>query len=148
MTNSVPVAMALRAGEFSLHHELTAHRSAPNNAGHRRVGIGLNYISTHVRVDSPVRLKAMLVRGEDRHGHFDLVDPPAAERDAAALAVHHAVSEQYRANYKVQVGCVGRHDWRDLIVIARSEATKQSSTREADSGSSGRRLLRPLRSSQ
>ena len=27
-----PVAMALRAGEFSLHHELAVHRSAPNNA--------------------------------------------------------------------------------------------------------------------
>ena len=100
---SEPVAMALRAGEFSLHHELAVHRSAPNNAGHRRVGIGLNYVPAHVRVDSPVRVKAMLVRGEDRYGHFDLVDPPAAERDAAALAVHQAVSEQYRENYKVQV---------------------------------------------
>ena len=105
--DSAPVAMALRAGEFSLHHELAMHRSAPNNAGHRRVGIGLNYIPTHVRADSPVRLKAMLVRGEDRYGHFDLVDPPAEERDAAALAMHQAVSEQYRANYKVQVA---RHE--------------------------------------
>jgi len=103
LDESAVVAMALRAGEFSLHHELAVHRSAPNNAGHRRVGIGLNYIPAHVRVDSPVRLKAMLVRGEDRHGHFDLVDPPAAERDAAALAVHQAVSRQYRENYKVQV---------------------------------------------
>jgi non-haem Fe2+, alpha-ketoglutarate-dependent halogenase len=39
-----PVAMALPAGSFSLHHELAVHRSAPNNASHRRVGIGLNYI--------------------------------------------------------------------------------------------------------
>jgi non-haem Fe2+, alpha-ketoglutarate-dependent halogenase len=101
--DSAPVAMALRAGEFSLHHELAVHRSAPNNADHRRVGIGLNYIPTHVRVDSPVRLKAMLVRGEDRYGHFDLVDPPAAERDAAALAAHEAVSARYRENYQVQV---------------------------------------------
>jgi len=98
-----PVAMALRAGECSLHHELAVHRSAPNNASHRRIGIGLNYIPTHVRVDSPVRLKAMLVRGEDRYGHFDLIDPPAAERDAAALAVHQAVSDRYRENYRIQV---------------------------------------------
>src|ERR1700761_3991342 len=41
---SQPVAMALPAGSFSLHHELAVHRSAPNHAGHRRVGIGLNYI--------------------------------------------------------------------------------------------------------
>jgi non-haem Fe2+, alpha-ketoglutarate-dependent halogenase len=103
LEDACPVAMALRAGEFSLHHELAVHRSAPNNASHRRVGIGLNYIPTHVRVDGPVRLKAMLVRGEDRYGHFDLIDPPAAERDAAALAVHQAVSDRYRENYRIQV---------------------------------------------
>ena len=101
--DSSPVAMALPAGSFSLHHELAVHRSAPNRAAHRRVGIGLNYLPTHVRVNSPVRLKAMLVRGEDSYGHFDLIDPPAAERDAAALAVHQEVSDRYRANYDVQV---------------------------------------------
>jgi hypothetical protein len=103
LDDAKPVAMALRAGEFSLHHELAVHRSAPNNASHRRIGIGLNYIPTHVRVGGPVRLKAMVVRGEDRYGHFDLIDPPAAERDAAALAAHQAVSDRYRENYRVQV---------------------------------------------
>ena len=100
---SNPVAMALPAGSFSLHHELSIHRSAPNNASHRRVGIGLNFIPTHVRVDGPVRCRAMLVRGEDIYGHFDLIDPPAAERDANALAVHQQVSDRYRANYNEQV---------------------------------------------
>jgi hypothetical protein len=57
----------------------------------------------HVRVNSPIRLKAMLVRGTDPYGHFDLIKPPAAERDAAALAVHQAVSDCYRANYREQV---------------------------------------------
>ncbi len=100
---SNPVAMALPAGSFSLHHELAIHRSAPNGAAHRRVGIGLNYIPTHVRVEGPVRCCAMLVRGEDRYGNFDLVEPPQAERDAAALAVHQLVSDRYRANYREQV---------------------------------------------
>jgi ectoine hydroxylase-related dioxygenase (phytanoyl-CoA dioxygenase family) len=100
---SHPTAMALKAGEFSLHHELAVHRSAPNHAAHRRIGIGLNYVPTHVRVNSPVRLKAMLVRGEDKYGNFDLIDPPAVERDAAALATHQAVSDHYRENYKIQV---------------------------------------------
>jgi hypothetical protein len=95
--------MALPAGSFSLHHELAVHRSAPNRATHRRIGIGLNYIPTHVRVDSRIRLKAMLVRGVDTYGHFELIDPPAAERDAAALATHQAVSDAYRANYNEQV---------------------------------------------
>jgi ectoine hydroxylase-related dioxygenase (phytanoyl-CoA dioxygenase family) len=98
-----PMAMALLAGSFSLHHEFAVHRSAPNNASHRRVGIGLNYIPTHVRVDSSVRCRAMLVRGEDTHGNFDLIEPPSAERDAAALAVHQQVSDRYRENYQIQV---------------------------------------------
>jgi hypothetical protein len=98
-----PRAMALNAGEFSLHHELAVHRSAPNHATHRRIGIGLNYLPPHVRVNGPVRLKAMLVRGEDRRGYWDLIEPPQAERDAAALAAHQAVSDAYRANYRVQV---------------------------------------------
>ena len=106
---SRPTAMALPAGSFSLHHELAVHRSAPNHAAHRRVGIGLNFVAPHVRVDGPVRCKAMLVRGEDTHGHFDLYDPPMAERDAAALASHQAVSDQYRANYREQVT---RHEAR------------------------------------
>jgi non-heme Fe2+,alpha-ketoglutarate-dependent halogenase len=100
---SNPVAMALPAGSFSLHHELSIHRSAPNHADHRRIGIGLNYIPTHARVDGPVRCCAMLVRGEDTYGHFDLIEPPTAERDAAALALHERVSERYRANYREQV---------------------------------------------
>ena len=104
-----PTAMALNAGELSLHHEFAVHRSAPNHAAHRRVGIGLNYLPPHVRVNGPVRLKAMLVRGEDKYRNFDLIDPPKAERDAEALATHQAVSNQYRANYRVQVE---RHDQR------------------------------------
>lgn len=101
--DSAPVAMALPAGSCSLHHEFSLHRSAPNNAAHRRVGIGLNYIPTHVRVDGPVRCNAMLVRGEDKYGHFDLIEPPKAECDAAALAVHQEANDRYRANYKIQV---------------------------------------------
>ncbi len=107
--DSNPTAMALPAGSFSLHHELAVHRSAPNNASHRRVGIGLNYMPTHVRVDGPVRCRAMLVRGEDHFGHFDLVEPTGGERDAAALAVHQDVSDRYRENYRLQVG---RHEAR------------------------------------
>ncbi len=106
---SNPTAMALKAGEFSLHHELAVHRSAPNHAAHRRVGIGLNYVPPQARVNSPVRLKAMLVRGEDKFGYWDLVDPPTGERDDAALATHQQVSDRYRENYRIQVA---RHDER------------------------------------
>ena len=99
--------MALKAGEFSVHHELAIHRSGENNAGHRRVGIGLNYIPTHVRTTGPVKMTAMLVRGRDDYGHFDLIDPPTAERDEAALATHRLVGERYRDNYNAMVA---RHE--------------------------------------
>ncbi|HVZ10544.1 phytanoyl-CoA dioxygenase family protein [Rhodopila sp.] len=98
-----PTAMALQAGSFSLHHELAIHRSAPNHAAHRRVGIGINYVPPHARVDSDVRCLAMLARGQDRYGHFELVEPGGGERDAAALALHQTATDRYRANYRIQV---------------------------------------------
>ena len=95
--------MALPPGSFSLHHELCLHRSSPNHTADRRIGIGLNYIPTHVRPTGSVRMSAMLVRGEDRYGHFDLIDPPRAELDAAALAAHADVGRRYRENYDEQL---------------------------------------------
>jgi hypothetical protein len=56
-----------------------------------------------VRVDGPVRCRAMLVRGEDRFGHFDLIEPAGGERDAEALALHQDATDRYRANYRIQV---------------------------------------------
>jgi non-haem Fe2+, alpha-ketoglutarate-dependent halogenase len=96
-------AMELKAGQFSLHHELAIHRSSPNNASHRRIGIGLNYIPTSVRNTTSVRMSAMLVRGKDTFGHFDLIDPPKAERDEAALAAHLQINSRYRDNYNEMV---------------------------------------------
>lgn len=96
-------AMELKAGQFSLHHELAIHRSSPNNASHRRIGIGLNYIPPSVRSTTSVRMSAMLVRGTDAYGHFDPIDPPKAERDAAALAAHLQINSRYRDNYNEMV---------------------------------------------
>ncbi len=96
-------AMELKAGQFSLHHELAIHRSSPNNASHRRIGLGLNYIPTSVRTTTSVRMSAMLVRGKDEYGHFDLIDPPKAELDEAALAAHQQINSRYRDNYNEMV---------------------------------------------
>jgi ectoine hydroxylase-related dioxygenase (phytanoyl-CoA dioxygenase family) len=101
------VAMALPAGAFSLHHTLCAHRSAPNRAAHRRVGIGISYIPTRVRPVGSYRMPALLVRGRDTFGHFDLLESPAAEDDAVALARHEQTYRRYRENYNEQVE---RHD--------------------------------------
>ena len=93
-------AMHLKAGSFSLHHTLCVHRSAPNRASHRRVGLGINYIPAHVRPTAPFRMSAMLARGTDRWGHFDLHDPPTVEFDTAR---HDVVYNRYAENYREQV---------------------------------------------
>lgn len=93
------VAMPLEPGEFSMHHGLTPHRSGPNRASHRRIGLGLNYIATHVRPTGEGKASAMLVRGTDDFGHFELLEPPAGEFDARAIAAHARGTSLYRATY-------------------------------------------------
>jgi ectoine hydroxylase-related dioxygenase (phytanoyl-CoA dioxygenase family) len=94
------VAMPLAPGQFSLHNYWSVHRSGPNRASHRRVGLGLNFMPAHTRpIATGVKPAAMLVRGEDRHGHFELMPPPTAEFDAASLAVHEHANALYRKNY-------------------------------------------------
>lgn len=97
-TGAVP--MALKAGEFSMHHTLCVHRSAPNAASHRRVGFGISYIPTHCRLEGGYRLGAMLVRGEDRHGNFDLIPRPDAPFSPDGLARHSAGYQRYREHYR------------------------------------------------
>jgi non-haem Fe2+, alpha-ketoglutarate-dependent halogenase len=95
--------MALPAGSFSLHHTLCRHRSAPNHANHRRIGVGISYIPAHVRLIGSHRMCALLVRGRDTGGHFDLLPPPEGELDPAALARHEDVYRRYRDNYAEQI---------------------------------------------
>jgi len=96
------VAMELAAGQFSLHHTLCRHRSAPNRASHRRVGLGISYIPAHVRPIGSYRLSALLVRGRD-HGTFDLLPSPAVEFDPAAVAEHERAYGLYSEHYAEQI---------------------------------------------
>jgi non-heme Fe2+,alpha-ketoglutarate-dependent halogenase len=94
-----PVPMPLAAGSFSIHHGLCPHRSGPNTLSHRRIGLGLNFIPTSVRPSGTVRHAAMLVRGVDRYGHFEMVGPPVAELDAQAVGTHDRAMALYRDAY-------------------------------------------------
>jgi non-heme Fe2+,alpha-ketoglutarate-dependent halogenase len=95
--------MELQAGQFSLHHTLCSHRSAPNRVDHRRVGLGISYIPAHCRLTGPVRMCARLVRGRDSGGNFDLVPPPEGELHPTALERHERVYGRYRDNYAEQI---------------------------------------------
>ncbi|HEV2189116.1 MAG TPA: phytanoyl-CoA dioxygenase family protein, partial [Stellaceae bacterium] len=86
------VMMTVPAGSFSLHHTLCTHRSAPNRAGHRRVGIGISYIPAHCRITSSVRMLTPLVRGKNIGGNFDILPPPTeGEFHPAAITRHEDV---------------------------------------------------------
>ena len=50
-----------------------------------------------------VRMPAMLVRGEDRYGHFDLEAKPVAGGEADCAAAHADSYRRYRAGYNEQV---------------------------------------------
>lgn len=78
------VEMPLQAGQFSLHHEQTAHSSLPNRSGDRRVGFAFFYIPPEVRLASG-RGRATLVRGQDRHGHWDADDLPKHDLDPVSM---------------------------------------------------------------
>ena len=93
----------LRPGQFSLHHTLLLHRSQPNASRGRRIGLGISYIPTNVRHLGRHRPPAMLVRGADAFGHFELEPAPAADQDAAARAAYDRSYEGYRAAYAEQV---------------------------------------------
>jgi hypothetical protein len=94
------VLVPLEPGQASFHHGKLLHASGPNRSDERRIGFAINYISTSVRQTVAHEDFAMLVRGEDRYGHFQLVPPPDADLSEQALAWHrHILSAQNEALY-------------------------------------------------
>ncbi len=92
----------LNAGEFSLHHTLCIHSSPPNESDDRRIGYGISYMPANTRHIGTIRQRAMLVRGEDRYGHFELEAHPG-EDQSANNAEHVRSTTSYRAGYLEQV---------------------------------------------
>jgi len=82
------VAMPLGAGELSLHHTALVHCSPGNGGDDRRMGLGISFVPAHVRPLGPVKPSALLVRGQDRHGHFLPEARLGRPMSAAARAAH------------------------------------------------------------
>ncbi len=90
------VHMPLAAGQFSIHHECTVHSSEPNHADHRRIGLSIHYCPTHARQTRYAeRPSAALVRGTDRHGHWDREPRTEIEFDAEAAARMKAIRDGF-----------------------------------------------------
>jgi hypothetical protein len=94
------VDIVLEPGEMSLHHVLIFHGSNANEADDFRIGLAIRYIPTHVKQLAPFKDAAMLVRGVDEYGNFELERRPSA--DFAPEAVdYHASVVQRRPNANV-----------------------------------------------
>ncbi len=64
----------------------------------RELGKGHNFIPTTVRCASRTRVTAMLVRGTDRHGHFDDEPRPHVDFGWAERAAHAGAVARFRAS--------------------------------------------------
>lgn len=102
LDEAAAVAIPLKAGEVSFHHGLCPHRSGPNRAGYRRIGLSFNFIPAYVKPTGSFAMDMMLVRGEDRWNHFGTVARPKAEFDPQALAEHERATTLYRETYREQ----------------------------------------------
>jgi non-heme Fe2+,alpha-ketoglutarate-dependent halogenase len=82
---SKAVDFALEPGEAAFFNNAIVHGSNPNFGADRRILFLLEMVPTHAYQQSP-RESAILVRGSDVHGNFDVDPPPRQELGAAELA--------------------------------------------------------------
>jgi hypothetical protein len=61
---------------MSLHHGRVWHGSSPNVSTDRRIGFNAQYLAPWVRQVVGDWDSALLVRGQDRFGHFETERPP------------------------------------------------------------------------
>ncbi len=95
------VDVTLQPGEMSLHHGRLFHASHPNDSADRRIGLAIRYVAPSMRQVNGLKPSAHLVAGEDRYGHFRLLEPPTR-----VLTPHdidealQAISVQERVGYE------------------------------------------------
>ncbi|MGH9841426.1 MAG: phytanoyl-CoA dioxygenase family protein [Blastocatellia bacterium] len=65
-----PVDDVLRAGEVSIHSDLTLHGSEANESDRRRCGLTLRYCTADVRAYQGWNAKGVVVSGTDADGHW------------------------------------------------------------------------------
>ena len=88
-------ACPLAPGEATFHHGWTLHASMPNRSAGRRIGLNVQYLATHVRQTKHDLDTAMLVRGQDEHGHFESDRPATSDLDPAAIAHQAFLEDRY-----------------------------------------------------
>jgi len=89
------VDVVLRAGEMSLHHVNIIHGSNPNPSDRSRIGFAPRFTTPRTRQIDGQPLTAVLARGRDDHGHFELLAEPPALGFDEAVAAHQAAAESF-----------------------------------------------------
>ncbi len=82
------VFMPLKAGQMSIHNYRLAHASGPNGSDDRRIGISMHFMPPETRQIIGDWDCALLVRGSDPYGHFEVPPVPARDFDPPAVAFH------------------------------------------------------------
>lgn len=87
------VNMELEPGQASLHHVNIFHGSNPNCSDYRRIGFSIRYIPTSI---SPIAGtdSAMLVRGADTYGYWELEKRPKTDFEPEMIAYHQNLRDQ------------------------------------------------------
>ena len=94
--------IALRAGEFSLHHVWTVHGSPPNPSDAPRIGLAVRYMAPEVDSGGP-RESVTVVRGEDRLRRHRIEPRPERDLDPAALRWHRRRLRQFALHVGWQI---------------------------------------------
>lgn len=92
------VDLTLQPGEMSLHHIGIVHGSGPNRSTGARIGLAVRYIGPEVKQEGSARDIAVLVRGKDEYGNFDLAEPPDADSSPEESAIHAEALRRKAAN--------------------------------------------------
>jgi non-heme Fe2+,alpha-ketoglutarate-dependent halogenase len=92
------VDLNLQPGEMSLHHIWIVHGSNANTSPDMpRIGIAIRYTRPEVVQESPMKPLALLVRGRDNYGNFEILPPPQQDLPSAQTAKHKAIVDRLRA---------------------------------------------------
>ena len=95
--DSKAVDIILRAGEISIHHEAVIHGSNPNCSNNARIGLSIHYIAPHVRQTAFEGASALLVRGRDTHGYWEMEPTPECDFDPGCLEEMDRRFAQYKS---------------------------------------------------
>lgn len=100
--------IALQPGEMSLHHVKIIHGSNPNQSEKPRIGFAIRYMTPEVRPNEADHA-AVLVRGHDGGGHWDLFEgPPNYAGIDLAVAAHQTAAEEHLRAIRATESAAGR----------------------------------------